>query len=266
MGHGRTFWVGWKRCREVGGELVLRIEDLDKARCREEYSEAAVEDLEWLGMGWDAGPVYQGGRTDVYRVYLKKLEEGGYAYPCYCSRRDILASVSAPHETGDEPLYPGTCRDGVDEERKAGRNPCWRFRVPDGESISFTDGYFGRKTYVAGHEIGDFVLWRQDGIPSYQLAVVVDDYLGGITEVVRGEDLLKSTARQILLYRALGWQVPHYFHCPLVLDENGQRLAKRHESLALRQIRQSGVAAEQLLAQFEGEACHWWRKGLDFFH
>ena len=136
MGHGRTFWVGWKRCREVGGELVLRIEDLDKARCREEYSEAAVEDLEWLGMGWDAGPVYQGGRTDVYRVYLKKLEEGGYAYPCYCSRRDILASVSAPHETGDEPLYPGTCRDGVDEERI----PAGGFGYPMGRAFPLPMG------------------------------------------------------------------------------------------------------------------------------
>lgn len=257
LGHARTFWLAWHRCRMMQGRLVFRNEDLDGSRCKREFIEAAAEDIQWLGLDWDVGPASQSVRTPIYRIYLEKLKAMDLVYPCYCSRKDILEAVSAPHEVGDEPIYPGTCRNGVTAEKKSGREPCWRFRVPEGEEISFEDHYYGKTKFVPGVDFGDFVIWRQDDIPSYQLAIVVDDFLMGVTEVVRGEDLLRSTARQLLISRALGWKSPQYLHCPLVKDEEGNRLAKRHKSLSLRDLRHQGVRPKELLEKFEKESSQW---------
>ena len=175
---------------------------------------------------------------NFYRAALEKLRAGNFIYPCTCSRKDIQAAARAPHANDDdEPIYPGTCRD------KIGKSEIctivkfsWRFRVPDGETISFADGNFGEQKFIAGKDFGDFVVWRGDDVPAYQLACVVDDAAMQITEVVRGADLLVSTARQILLYRALGLPPPDFFHCELMLDETGERLAKRHDALSLRTV------------------------------
>jgi len=260
LGHARTFWLAQARARAAGGVLVLRNEDLDPDRCRLEFVAAMLEDLRWFGLDWQEGPdrggphapYEQSRRTPLYRAALERLQAGGHVYPCTCSRRDIRAAVSAPQGADDEPVYPGTCRPGSSgagfEPRTAGRPPCWRFRVPDGEVIEFVDGGFGPQRFVAGRDFGDFVVWRPDGVPAYQLACVVDDAAMGITEVVRGADLLVSTARQWLLYRALGWKPPAFYHVPLVTDAAGRRLAKRHDALSLRALRAQGMTPEQIRA------------------
>lgn len=262
IGHARTFWVAWTRARRVGGTVVLRNDDLDRDRVRGEFITGFIEDLKWFGLGWDEGPdiggpyrpYSQSERMPRYAAALGRLREGGFVYPCTCSRRDILGAIAAPHEGDEEPVYPGTCRGRRMEEIPWGRRFSWRFRVPDGETVRFEDGGVGPREYVAGRDFGDFIVWRHDGVPSYQLACVVDDAEMGITEVVRGEDLLASTARQILLYRALGWPVPAFFHCPLVRDENGVRLAKRHASLSLRELRAAGRSPEELRTGWSAEA------------
>jgi glutamyl/glutaminyl-tRNA synthetase len=255
LGHARTFWTAYQRSREAGGVLVFRDEDLDPQRSRPEFAEAMMPDLRWFGIAWEEGPDV-GGPYGPYRqserraFYLdawRKLVASGAVYPCTCSRKDLAQSAQAPHEGDDEPVYPGTCRgrklDAIPDS-PAGLN--WRFRVPDGERLSFVDGRLGRVEYEAGRDFGDFVVWRRDDVPAYQLAVVVDDEAMRITEVVRGEDLLRSTARQILLQRALGMTPPEYFHCELVRDDRGERLAKRHDALSLRALRERGVTAEEL--------------------
>jgi glutamyl-tRNA synthetase len=249
------------------------------------------EDLHWLGLDWDEGldlegvsrgdfgPYSQSERRSFYLDAWRKLRDSGLIYPCTCSRKDLERALSAPHEAlhaaplhgaalhevglendgpvgaDDELPYPGTCRNKIttakDYDSPAGVS--WRFKVPDGETISFEDGYFGQQEFVAGRDFADFLLWRRDGIPAYQLAVVVDDAAMQITEVVRGADLLKSTARQLLLIRALGYPVPAYFHCPLLRDENNVRLAKRHDALSLRKLREQGAAPGSLLQRFAGE-------------
>ena len=256
LGHARTFWIAQQRALAAGGILVLRNEDLDRARCRPEFVEAMFEDLRWFGFEWkegpDAGgphaPYTQSERTPVYRNALETLRAGGFIYPCTCSRKDIQLSVRAPHAEDEEPIYPGTCRPPLSSS--AFRVPRsafhWRFRVPNGESISFVDGRRGETRFVAGRDFGHFVVWRNDDVPAYQLAVVVDDAAMKITEVVRGEDLLVSTARQLLLYRALGLAPPRFYHAELIRDELGARLAKRHAALSLRQLRASGLAPETL--------------------
>jgi len=257
LGHAMTFRTAWLRAR--GGALVLRIEDLDAARCRPEFRAAIFEDLRWFGIDWQEGPD-AGGPFAPYsqseRDYLpawRRLRDAGLIYPCTCSRRDVLDALEAPHgeeqPLDDEPVYPGTCRHRLAEARDfaapAGVN--WRFRAPDGEEIRFHDGRAGEMRAVAGRDFGDFIVWRKDDIPSYQLAVVADDAAMGITEVVRGEDLLRSTFRQLLLYRALGVVPPAWYHCPLIRDAEGRRLAKRHESLSLRQLRMSGAKIEEIV-------------------
>lgn len=248
LGHARTFLAAQRRAAESGGELILRVEDLDQARCKQEFVDAMLEDLAWAGLRWVGEPVFQSRRGEVYRAAWRRLRAGGFVYACECSRKDVAASIAAPHDDGSEPLYPGTCRDkrlSFDDESEAlARN--WRFRVPDGERIAFEDGRLGPTGFVAGRDFGDFLVWRKDGIPAYELAVVADDAAMGVTEVVRGEDLLLSTARQILLYRALGYAPPAFYHCPLVRDAQGRRLAKRDKALALRELRASGVAPEEL--------------------
>ena len=263
IGHARTFWIAAQRATENQGTLILRNEDLDPQRSRVEFADAMIEDLRWLGIRWSEGPdcggpygpYSQSDRREHYIEVWRRLRAGGFLYPCYCSRKDLAQAASAPNDADDEPVYPGTCRDRKDcggFDDPAGVN--WRFRVPDGKAIEFTDLNLGPQRYVAGDDIGDFVVWRRDDVPAYQLAVVTDDALMRITEIVRGADLLKSTARQILLWRALASShddfrnnLPHYFHCELVRDATGTRLAKRHDALSVRQLRENGLTPEQVL-------------------
>jgi glutamyl/glutaminyl-tRNA synthetase len=253
LGHARTFWIAQERARANGGTLVLRNEDLDRARCKAPFVEAMFEDLRWFGLDWQEGPdcggphgpYRQSERFGFYRLALEKLIASGSVYPCTCSRKDIRGALSAPHEGDEEPVYPGTCRSNRASELRPARFS-WRFRVPDGETIAFTDGRFGPQSFVAGKDFGDFVVWRHDDVPAYQLAVAVDDAAMRITEVVRGADLLVSTARQILLYRALGLEPPAFYHCPLMTDASGVRLAKRHDAPSLRALRDQGAKPETL--------------------
>ena len=279
VGHARTFWTAFQRAREAGGTLVMRMEDLDADRSRANFAEAAMEDLRWLGIRWQEGPdkggpyapYVQSKRRALYLAAWRKLLYRGCLFACRCSRKDIDSALAAPHERAqtasagskldildDEPMYPGTCRHltahapqlpgptSVDVDTPEGTN--WRFRVRDGEVIEFVDRNLGPQRFVAGVDFGDFVIWRRDGGPSYQLACSVDDATMRITEVVRGADLLKSTARQILLNRALGFQNPAWYHCRLVVDNHGRRLAKRHDALSLRALRQRGLTPMKILA------------------
>lgn len=256
LGHARTFLIAAERARQFGVQLILRNEDLDPDRCRAEFVSAMYEDLRWLGISWSEGPdcggpfapYSQSQRKEFYLAAWRKLRDAGAIYPCTCSRKDLAASAGAPHDLDDEPLYPGNCRhrsDGRSFEKPAGVN--WRFRVPNGEQIGFEDQRLGPQQYTAGRDFGDFVVWRRDDVPAYQLAVVVDDEAMKISEVVRGADLLKSTARQLLLYRALGWKIPNVYHCDLVRDETGARLAKRHDALSIRKLRESGRSAGSMV-------------------
>lgn len=257
LGHARTFWIAQQRARAAGGRLLLRNDDLDAARFRLDFVAAMIEDLRWLGFVWEEPMVSQTHRLDRYHAALVRLHAAGLIFPCHHSRKELAeASVSAPHEGGehDEPVYPPAFRPppgaALPPLDAAGLATNWRFRVPDGETVAFTDGHFGPQTAAAGRDFGDFLVWRKDGVPSYQLSCAVDDAELGITEVVRGADLIKSTFRQLLLIRALGHAAPAYHHCPLMLDDHGERLAKRHDALALRTLRAQGVTAAQLLDRF----------------
>ena len=279
VGHARTFWTAYQRARQAGGTLVMRMEDLDAERSRGNFAEVAMEDLRWLGIRWQEGPdkggpyapYVQSKRRAQYLAAWRRLLNRGCLFACRCSRKDIDAALGAPHERAqaessgskldildDEPLYPGACRHlvghapqlpgptSVNVDSPEGAN--WRFRVPDGQAVEFVDRNLGPQRFVAGRDFGDFVVWRRDGGPSYQLACVVDDAAMRITEVVRGADLLKSTARQILLNHALGFADPAWFHCRLVVDHHGRRLAKRHDSLSLRTLRQRGLTPMNILS------------------
>ena len=245
-----------QRALEAQGTLILRNEDLDPQRSKPEFVQAMIEDLHWLGMEWQEGPdcggpygpYSQSERRKHYLSAWRSLRDAGLIYPCMCSRKDLAQAASAPNDLDDEPIYPGNCRSRDDASNFAepsGVN--WRFRVPDGEPITFVDRHLGPQTFMSGRDFGDFLIWRRDDVPSYQLAVVVDDAEMKITEVVRGADLLKSTARQLLLYRALGWTAPDFYHCDLVRDESGARLAKRCDALSLRKLRADGRSPQQLL-------------------
>lgn len=282
LGHARTFWTAYERAREHGGVLMLRDEDLDTQRARADYAAAMLEDLRWLGIEWQEGPEIdslpgggpfapyrQSERYEFYRAAWERLRTGGWIYPCRCSRRELAAAVSAPHEdeaadeggpeqADKEPLYPGTCRPaaGAIAEQREPQGVNWRFRVPEMEAIDFEDSGMGEQCYTAGRDFGDFVVWRRDDVPAYQLACAVDDAAMRITEVVRGADLLKSTARQLLLYRALGLTPPSWHHCPLVRDAGGQRLAKRSDALSLRALRERGMRPEDVRALWHEQAVH----------
>jgi len=251
LGHARTFWLAQQRAQANGGVLVLRNEDLDATRFKMTFVDAMIEDLKWFGFAWQEGPdcggpfapYNQSERMNWYRAAFDRLREAGCLYPCTCSRKDIQSAIRAPHaEDEAEPIYPGTCRGKTLATLNSPPSTrfSWRFRVPDGEAVSFADGNFGEQRLVAGKDFGDFIVWRRDDVPAYQLACVADDAAMRITEVVRGADLLVSTARQILLYRALGWTPPRFYHCPLLLDEKGVRLAKRHDALSLQTLRKTG--------------------------
>jgi len=262
LGHARTFWTAFERAVAAGGTLVFRNEDLDPQRSRPEYVHAMLDDLRWLGIRWQEGPdiggpfapYTQSERRDIYRQAWRQLLDGGHLYPCSCSRKDLLEAAQAPHESqrfdpDDEPIYNGRCRGRkLTAEDPAGIT--WRFRVPDGVVVKFVDLAAGPQEYTAGVDFGDFVIWRRDDVPSYQLAVVADDDAMGINEVVRGRDLLKSTARQILLYQALQATPPDFYHCPLLADASGKRLAKRHNALSLRNLRAAGHSPESVRDQW----------------
>ena len=267
VGHARTFWQANRRAQKAGGTLILRNEDLDPQRSRLDFVDAMLEDLRWLGIRWQEGPdvggpyapYEQSRRRAVYLAVWKQLVQSGHLYPCTCSRKDLSRIAQAPHESGpaprreqDEgPMYPGTCRPAsgsvaaIHADGPAGVN--WRFRVPDGKAIEFVDQNLGPQRFVGGEDFGDFPVWRRDDVPAYQLAVVADDLAMRVTEVVRGADLLLSTARQILLYRALGQAPPLWYHCALVLDERGERLAKRHDALSVQALRRQGKTPTQVL-------------------
>jgi glutamyl/glutaminyl-tRNA synthetase len=289
LGHARTFWIAHQRALAAGGTLILRNEDLDPQRSRPEYATAMLDDLHWLGISWQEGPdvggphapYAQSQRYPLYRAAWERLRAGGWIYPCRCSRRELAQAAQAPHEDPfllaaserarvheaqtdgsqqlealqpDEAIYPGTCRPSAgsvaDSREPGGIN--WRFRVPEGQSLAFNDGHFGPQQATAGRDFGDFLVWRRDDVPAYQLAVVVDDAAMGITEVVRGADLLRSTARQLLLYRALGLEPPGWYHGDLMLNAGGHRLAKRTDALSLRALRESGVRPEEIRSAFSG--------------
>lgn len=276
LGHARTFWIAYERARAAGGKLLLREEDLDPQRSRAEFSAAMREDLRWLGISWDA-ELRQSDRLALYRDAMLQLLAAGLAYPCTCSRRDLAQSLVAPHDDDDEPIYPGRCRPDVvipsgapecsdaaktkDSDRADpvgaavtfstfNHNANYRFRIPTTDPVTFMDANAGPQTFTPGGDFGDFLLWRKDNLPSYQLACVVDDATMAITEVVRGRDLLKSTARQILLQRALSLPTPSYCHSDLIRDAAGVRLAKRNDALSLHTLRDRGLTPAQVRAMF----------------
>ncbi|HEY3863325.1 MAG TPA: tRNA glutamyl-Q(34) synthetase GluQRS [Verrucomicrobiae bacterium] len=262
-GHARTFWTAQERAVSAGGVLILRNDDLDPGRSRPEFVEAMIEDLRWFGFRWQEGPdcggphapYSQSERMDFYQGGFEKLRAVGRLYPCFCSRQDVLRALQAPHAGEEEPVYPGKCRPPAQPPPGAARRrPNWRFLVEDGESIEFEDGARGPQRFVAGRDFGDFVVWRHDGAPSYQLAAVLDDAAMRVTEVVRGEDLLLSTARQLLLYRALGAEPPAFYHCLLLTDQAGKRLAKRADALSLRELRRQGMTPEAIRRSWAGDS------------
>ena len=264
LGHARTFWIAAQRARAAGGTLLLRNDDLDAARFRLDFAEAMFEDLHWLGFTWAEGPDVGGphapynqrDRRPHYRAALEKLHAAGQIFPCTHTRKDVLDAIGAPHEgaaADDEPVYPASFRPPAGAPLPplgATISVNWRFRVPDGEPLEFTDGRCGVQRAVAGRDFGDFLAWRKDDAPSYQLSCAVDDAAMKITEVVRGADLIRSTFRQLLLLRALGLPAPQYYHCPMMTDDLGERLAKRHDALSLRTLRAQGVCRKKILDQF----------------
>jgi glutamyl/glutaminyl-tRNA synthetase len=274
LGHARTFWIAVERARAAGGALILRNEDLDATRFRLDFVETMLEDLRWFGFAWQEGPdiggphapYNQSERRPVYRAALEKLHAARLIFPCTRSRRDVLEAASAPHEVypprrsggeNDEPVYPAQFRPPADAPlpplgEKISVN--WRLRVPDGAEVSFVDGRLGPQHAVAGRDFGDFLVWRKDDVPSYQFACTVDDAAMRITEVVRGADLVTSTFRQLLVYRALGLTPPAFYHGELTTDENGVRLAKRHDALSLRALRAQGVTPAEIIEKFKQES------------
>lgn len=233
---------------------MLRIEDLDGPRIKAGSDRELIEDMRWLGLNWDGEPIYQSSRFSLYQSAINRLIEGKRAYACVCSRREAALAASAPHSDDHAPIYSGRCRGrfaSPDAARdQTGRPASIRFAVPN-ETITFTDEVLGAKMFDASRELGDFVIAKADGTAAYQLAVVLDDAAAGVTHVVRGDDLLDSTPRQILLYRAMGLaaSTPTYCHLPLVIGTDGRRLAKRHGDTRLASFRESGVPAVRVLRQ-----------------
>jgi len=256
VGHARTFALAASRA--AGAGLVMRIEDLDRDRCRPEFTAAALDDLRWLGLDWTEGPdiggphapYEQSRRGDWFLEVWRRLEATGVIYPSPHSRRDVEEAATAPHvpAAGGEPVFPPALRPTSWPRATAPGGVPWRFRVPHGRVIAFEDGRLGEVRRTAGVDFGDFVVWRRDDLAAYELAVVADDHAMEIEEVVRGEDLLTSTARQLLLYEALGWKPPRWFHAPLVVDTAGQRLAKRAGGLAIRELRTRGLTPAAVLS------------------
>jgi glutamyl-tRNA synthetase len=245
LGNARTFLVNWLLARQSNWHTILRIEDIDGPRIKRGADRQLIEDLSWLGLDWDEGPIYQSDRFADYQRFVARLIESGDAYPCVCSRKEIESAASAPHAEDGSAVYPGTCRGKYESVRA----PAIRFRVPPGV-IEFEDVFAGTQRFDPQRQLGDFVIAKADGTPAYQLAVVVDDAEMNVTQIVRGDDLLDSTPRQILLYRAFGLteSIPRYCHLPLVVGSDGRRLAKRHGDTRLSRYRDAGVRPERVLA------------------
>jgi glutamyl-tRNA synthetase len=265
LGHARTFLVAWLAARHANGRIILRIEDLDASRVRPEAAATALLDLRWLGLDWDEGPdlggasapYVQSERRAHYDEALARLKAAELVYPCTCTRADIERAASAPHAEEEGPTYPGTCsyRKASDAESLSDRPFAWRFRVPSG-SVAWDDVFLGRVELEPSVQGGDFLVGRNGLGPSYQLAVVVDDALMGINQVIRGSDLVTSTPRQILLYRALGFTPPQFGHVPLVVTPDGRRLAKRDGSIKLATLREHGLDS-RTLAGVLLHSCGW---------
>ena len=249
LGNVRTFMIAWLRARQAAGRLILRIEDLDHPRHKPGAEAQAITDLRWLGFDWDEEFV-QSERRGLYAAALARLRAQGLAYPCACSRRDVETAQSAPH-AGDQLHYPGTCRgrfvSWAEAASAAGRTPCWRFRTPEGARVAFEDGFAGRYEMDVAATLGDFPLARDEDGGGYAIAVTVDDASMGVTEVVRGDDLLPATPQQLLLYRALGLTPPSFFHVPLVVGPDGRRLAKRHGDTRIASFRAAGMRPEAVI-------------------
>ena len=257
IGNARTYLIAWLLARSGRGRILLRMEDIDSPRVKAGAAEQACTDLRWLGLDWDEGPIVQTERLALYEAALSQLQARELVYPCTCSRSDVEQAASAPHLEHEGPVYPGTCahRRVADAAGLAGEPYCWRFRTSDGRS-EFVDGFRGLVCLDVKKFGGDFVVWKSAGMPAYQLAVVVDDAAQGVTQVVRGDDLIPSTPRQLLLYQALGLRPPQFIHVPLVVGPDGRRLAKRHGDTRLAALRAAGVQAEALVGLLAW-SCGW---------
>lgn len=251
LGHARSFLLAWWHARSRGSRIVLRLEDLDIERVKPGMLEATIEDLRWLGLDWDDEPYVQSSGVDAINAAAGALIDHGLAYPCTCSRSEIQAAMSAPHGEQFEAIYPGTCRGRYQSlaaaEQESGRPAALRIAVPN-LLVRIADGIQGVHEFDVSKEIGDFPVLRRLGLPAYQLAVVVDDARQGVTEIVRGADLLASCARQWLLQEALGYQHPRWWHVPLVTDTLGRRLAKRSDDVSLARLRAAGTDPRQIVA------------------
>lgn len=258
VGHARTFLLAWLAARRAGGSVILRVEDLDASRARPEAAAAALVDLRWLGLDWDEGPdlggprgpYVQSQRRAVYEEALERLKAAERVYPCTCTRADVERAAAAPHAEDEGPTYPGLCsgRRAADAAELGARPFAWRFRAPAG-TIAWDDLLLGRREVDPARLGGDFLVGRNGLGPSYQLAVVVDDALMGVDQVIRGDDLVPSTPRQILLYHALDWTAPQFGHVPLVLGPDGRRLAKRDGSIKLATLREQGIDPRRLIGE-----------------
>ena len=262
LGNVRTFMIAWLRARSLGGRIIMRMEDLDHPKDKPGAAAAAIEDLRWLGFDWDDEYV-QSERKALYREALEKLVGKGLVYPCVCTRKDVESAQSAPH-AGEQLHYPGTCRGRFATWHEAfdfsGRAPCWRFRVGEGEQVEFDDAFAGRFSERVAERLGDFPIARDEFGAGYTLAVVVDDAAMGVTEVIRGDDLLAATPAQILMQRTLGLPTPAYCHVPLVVGADGRRLAKRHGDTRISSYREAGVAPERVIGALAA-SCGWIGKG-----
>lgn len=251
LGHARSFLVAWWHARARGGRVVLRIEDLDVERVKAGMIDETLRDLEWLGLDWDGSPWIQSAGLSGIQAAAEELVARGLAYACVCTRREIEAAQSAPHAGEAGERYPGTCRGrfvSVEAaERESGRQAALRC-VAEAGVVEFEDGVLGAQAFDVESTVGDFPILRRAGFPAYQLAVVVDDARQGVNEIVRGADLVDSTARQVLLQRALGYARPRWWHIPLVVDADGRRFAKRSDDIALARLRALGVAPERVVA------------------
>jgi glutamyl-tRNA synthetase len=257
VGNARTYLIAWLSARSRGGRVVLRVEDIDSPRVKPGAADLLLDDLRWLGLDWDAGPVVQTRRLALYEAALRRLREQERVYPCTCTRSDVERAASAPHAEHEGPVYPGTCagRRSAAAAALAGRPYAWRFRVPAG-AVTFADAFLGPTRAEPAAAGGDFVVWKLAGTPAYQLAVVVDDAEQGVTEVMRGDDLVSSTPRQLLLYEALALRPPAFAHVPLVVGPDGRRLAKRHGDTRLAALRAARVRSEALVGLLAW-SCGW---------
>jgi len=248
VGNARTYLLAWLSARSQLGQIVLRIEDIDSPRVKPGAMQQAMDDLAWLGLDWDIGPIIQTQRLNRYQQVLAELQKRELAYPCTCTRSDIEAAASAPHVGQEGPVYPRTCAHRTARESAALTQPfAWRFRTADSQPQIYHDMLRGPQSCETVRELGDFVISKAAGSPAYQLAVVVDDHDHGVTDVFRGDDLIPSTFRQLALYQTLGWTPPRFGHVPLVIGPDGRRLAKRHGDTRISILRERGVPPETLV-------------------